>query len=241
MALFAGFLLPLPTADDLRSSKEMAFFENVKSSYDEAFFFRKDLTVLDENYKRKPFFMHREYASIKNENESTFLSLLQFLSKIRPEKDDVLVIVGGTWSYHQLKLVNGLFPNLELNLWSCKLSSCDFDPRLSFNVEKKYGFPTPETYSGARVHVFSDFRSSHSFNILNDLETQRVIVEACNPVTASVRFRPPYCKNSTVREIEYFDGEITTTPYACASSTAVRIFFERREDGSYGKATYDVF
>lgn len=242
MALFAGFLLPLPQADDLRSSKEMAFFENIRPCLDESLFFDKDLTVLTENYKRKPFFMHREYTGTKNENESSFLSLLQYLSKIQVLEGDVLVIVGGTWNYRQLRLINELYPGLEFNLWSCKVSDLGFDARLSFNVEKKYGFPTKDTYSdSSRVHVFSEFRSNQSSNILKDLETQMAVVEACGPLTASVRFRPPFCKNSDVREITYFDGEVTTIPYSCPSGTAVRIFLERTPDGQFKKANYDVF
>ena len=227
-----SFMLPLPSPGQLHCSKELAFFANVSIENDTTNSFEENLCLVTQQSKKKSFKPYREYCMHENESESSFLSLLQYLQQtnligtMSSGQTNYLLLIGGTWRAAQFLLLEELCPNLEVHLWSSKIEN---STQLPSFVKRKYGFPSQNTYKDIYpVHVFSELRSYASASIMPDLNAQKTIIDNCHPLTASLRFRPPFRKDFGQDNLAYFDGEMRTICYGGPSNITTRIFLRRQ-------------
>lgn len=217
------FSLPLPSPLQNSSDSDIAQIEVRRVQFDPL------LTIINNNSATKDFSYYRHYCEKDFEEESLFISLLQFLLRIREDSPELLVIVGGDWTCAQLELVVELFPSIKtIDCWQCSLD------KTSPIISKKRGFPSFTSYTGV-FYMFLEFKTMRANQILQDMTIQRNIVENTKPTAFSVRFRPPFRQNVPFETIEYFDGIMETICHGMPSSTATRIFSRRERDTYYCK------
>lgn len=161
------------------------------------------------------------FSSLQPEhmNLSTFLSLLSFMSEEVLSLDGILVIVGCILTDTQLITLHSLFP-MRIDYWK------EVGRRVSVkteNIRVRLGYPMKDTYTNQKVYLFTNICSNVGSMMLSDLSIQRKMCIEIKPVVASIRFRPPFIRNSTFKDYEYMDGEIRTICNSQSSSIAVRL------------------
>lgn len=155
-----------------------------------------------------------EYSDV-----SHFLSLLSFMSEEVQSLDGTLVIIGCVLTDTQLITLHSLFP-MKIDYWK------EVGRRMSIkndDIRIRLGYPMEKTYLDQKTYLFTNICSNSGCMMLMDLSVQKKICQEMKPVVSSVRFRPPFVRNSNFKDYNYMDGKMRTICSSLSSSVAVRL------------------
>jgi len=205
---------------------------------------KDDTKELQYQPKNNPGIRENKY-NYKSGQRKLLVTEIEFLTLYGHLSDTVLYI--GSAPGHHLDTLIDCFPNIKKWIF--------YDPsdtvcKNSMKVEKHKKFFTPKIaleFNGKNVLFISDIRGFTKSckqdikvadnTIINDMETQKLMVKNSNFVMSSLKFRLPWEANSDITE--YFDGDLHTTPWLGEFSPELRLFTDGKLYKNYSNKKID--
>lgn len=195
-------------------------------------FVQKDLFIDDDSeilkYRRRN---DEEKRSVGFGQRKLLLILTQFLTYYLKTENPVVVYAGAAPGTN-IKIVAGLFPEVEWHLYDPAKFAIKSEPKIHI-YRKCFTNKIAEQWKGKNVYFISDIRTAdytktsnldeYESQVLADMKMQRKWTEIIQPIRAHLKFRLPYAGGNRPKFVRYLDGIVLRQPWAPQTSTETRL------------------
>lgn len=180
----------------------------------------------------------------------TFISTLQYLNDFWTPDVDIVIYVGAAPG-NGVPLLSRMFPSIIFHLYDTAEFRLQESERIIVH-KKEFGLDDINEFKDHKVMFISDYRqSTHDVTridiataeriVSQDMQLQREWVMNLRPISACLKFRPPWPLNESVpRYFKYLSGWAYKQAFGSSGSSETRLIIVRQQDGQFKQQDWDI-